>query len=154
MQTVCPRCGVPREGGVRFCTNCGADLNTAAPQSSTWYPPQQQQQQVQVQSWASAGAGGYQQQQNWSQDSALNISQSQKDFIKKALTYVVLAIAVALVCMLALGLLAIFIPGLRCVFAIALVLAILIPWLIYVNIRRMIYRTVGRLDRMWWLWLS
>ena len=153
MQTVCPRCGTPRDGEVRFCTNCGADLNVAAPQSSTWYPPQQQQQQqVQVPSWASAGAGY--QQQNWSQDSALNISQSQKDFIKRALTYVVIAIAVALVCLLALGLLAIFIPGLRCVFAIALVLAILIPWLIYVNIRRMIHRTVGRLDRMWWLWLS
>lgn len=81
----------------------------------------------------------------------LGTSPNQEALIKKAFMYIVATVAIALVVLLLLGVLAAFIPGLRCLFFIVIAFVIFVPWLIFVNIRRRIRRTIGRANRLWWL---
>jgi len=60
---------------------------------------------------------------------------------------IVATILGTLVLLILFGFLAALIPGLRCAFLVMILLIIMIPWFIYVNIRRYVRRTVGRL---WW----
>ncbi|MBA2285558.1 MAG: zinc ribbon domain-containing protein [Ktedonobacteraceae bacterium] len=154
MNATCPRCGAVSDGQSRFCTNCGADLGTPAQAQQSWEaaPPAQ----AQAPSWASANPGmAYQQPQQQAMGGSLGLGTTpdQDAFIKKALLYIIAAVIAALVVLLILGILAAFLPGLRCLFFIAIFIVILIPWLIYVNIRRYIRRTVGRVGGLWWLFM-
>jgi hypothetical protein len=143
MQMNCPRCGVVRDPRSRFCTNCGYDLSTAAGQpSQSSLPP-----------WAMASpAASYQP----APDSALNWNtSSQGQQTLKTLLLVLGGIALGTIAALVLlALLAIAIPQLRCLFLGAILAIFLVVWLIYATIRRYIRRTFGRIDRLWWLWLS
>jgi uncharacterized membrane protein YvbJ len=155
MNATCPRCGAVSEGQSRFCTNCGTDLGIQGQARQSWEAAPQAQSQVP--SWASANPGmAYQQPQQQMMGGSLGMGTSpdQNAFIKKALMYIIAAVAAVLVVLLILGILAAFIPGLRCIFFIAIFAVIFISWLIYANVRRYIRRTVGRVDRLWWLWLS
>ncbi len=155
MDATCPRCGATSDGQSRFCTNCGTDLGTAGQTRQSWEAAPQAQ--AQVPSWASANPGmAYQQpqQQAMGESLGLGTSPDQNAFIKKALMYIIVAVAAVLMVLLMLGILAAFLPELRCIFFIAIFAVIFIFWLIYTSIRRYIRRTVGRVDRLWWLWLS
>lgn len=149
MSDTCPRCGAVIEPSSRFCTSCGAVLGPQAP-----YQPAGIQAQPQLPSWATnnPGASPYQQ-QSWGGQGDPSIGGSlgfgtQNDAVaKKVLAIVAATIIGTLVLLTLFGLLAALIPGLRCAFLILLVVIIAIPWIIYVNIRRYVRRTVGRL---WW----
>ncbi len=151
MSTVCPRCNAVLEPNTQFCTNCGAVLSVPAqPQSSV--PP-----------WASANAGGASyQQQSWggqgaspldslgfaSQNASIGQSLSNDAVLKKAIVAIVGLVIGTLVVLVLFGLLAVLIPQLRCLFLIVIAFALLIPWIIYVNIRRYIRRTMGTIGRV------
>lgn len=149
MNTVCARCNTLLEAGTRFCTNCGAVVNA---QSS---PP----------SWASAHPGGAAyQQQAWggagvspldslgfaSQNASIGQSLNNDAVLKKAILAVVGLIVGTLALLVFLGLLAVLVPQLRCVFLIVIAVTLLIPWIIYTNIRRYIRRTIGTIGRIGW----
>ncbi|HZO74270.1 MAG TPA: zinc ribbon domain-containing protein [Ktedonobacteraceae bacterium] len=151
MNTVCPRCHTLLEAGTRFCTNCGSVVDVQA-QSS---PP----------SWASANPGGAAyQQQSWgaagaspldslgfaSQNASIGQGLNNDAVLKKALLAVVGLIIGTLALLFFLGVLAVLVPQLRCVFLIAIAFVLLIPWIIYVNIRRYIRRTIGTIGRIGW----
>jgi ribosomal protein S27AE len=146
MNTTCPRCGAVVDANSSFCTNCGSVI--AAPN------PYQQQPVSQVPPWSNAGGYNYQQQQqtwsgqnNPSTGGSLGFGGANDAIVKKVITWVALAILGTIVLLIFLGVLALLIPGLRCLFLVLLVLVFLIPWIIYVNIRNYIRRTVGRLGR-------
>ncbi len=151
MSNTCPRCNAVVEANSRFCTNCGAVLGVQPPYQQVESQPQSQ---AQVPSWATSnpGASPYQQ-QSWSGQGTSSIGGSlgfgsQNDaIIKKVLMAIVATILGTLVLLILFGFLAALIPGLRCAFLVMILLIIMIPWFIYVNIRRYVRRTVGRL---WW----
>ncbi len=164
MSTSCPQCHAVLAAGTRFCTNCGslveAQDQQGQPAAQTgWSQPQSQyqsQQQAQVPPWAAANPG----QQSWggqygtpldslgfgSQNTALN----NDAVLKKALLAVGALVAGALVLLLILGLLAAILPSLRCFFGLAIIAVLLVPWFIYVKIRRSIRRTIGTIGRIGW----
>ena len=151
MSSTCPRCNAVVDANSRFCTNCGAVLGAQVPYQQVESQPQAQ---AQVPSWATSNPGGvaYQQQSSGGQGiSSMGGSfgfGSQNDvIIKKVLTAIVATILGTLVLLILFGFLAALIPGLRCAFLVIILLIILVPWFIYVNIRRYVRRTVGRL---WW----
>ncbi|TMD57025.1 MAG: zinc ribbon domain-containing protein [Chloroflexi bacterium] len=151
MNNTCPRCNAPIDATTRFCTNCGAVLAAQGPYD-------QPAPQSQVPPYAASNPGFYQQ-QSWSGQGG-QIGQSGSSFggslgfggqndalMKKVLAGIVATIAITLVLLVLFGFLAFLIPGLRCLFFVFIILVFLIPWIIYVNIRNYIRRTVGRL---WW----
>ncbi|MDQ2713499.1 MAG: zinc ribbon domain-containing protein [Chloroflexota bacterium] len=152
MNGTCPRCGTVSDGQSRFCTNCGTDLGAPGQAQQSWEAAPQ----AQVPSWASANPGmAYQQPQQQAMGGSLGLGTTpdQNAFIKKALMYIIAAVAAVLVVLLILGILAAFLPGLRCLFFIAIFAVIFISWLIYVNVRRYIRRTIGRAGGLWWLFM-
>jgi zinc-ribbon domain len=147
MSSTCPRCNAVVDANSQFCTNCGAVLGAQAPY-------QQVESQPQVPSWATSNPGGvpYQQQSMSGQGissmgGSLGFGSQNDVIIKKVLTAIVATILGTLVLLILFGFLAALIPGLRCAFLVIILLIILVPWLIYVNLRRYVRRTVGRL---WW----
>ena len=147
MSSTCPRCNAVVDANSQFCTNCGAVLGAQAPY-------QQVESQPQVPSWATSNPGGvpYQQQSRGGQGissmgDSLGFGSQNDVIIKKVLTAIVATILGTLVLLILFGFLAALIPGLRCAFLVIILLIILVPWLIYVNLRRYVRRTVGRL---WW----
>ena len=147
MSSTCPRCNAVVDANSRFCTNCGAVLGAQAPY-------QQVESQPQIPSWATSNPGGvpYQQQSMSGQGisstgGSLGFGSQNDVIIKKVLTAIVATILGTLVLLILFGFLAALIPGLRCAFLVIILLIILVPWFIYVNLRRYVRRTVGRL---WW----
>jgi len=149
MNTVCPRCNALLATDTHFCTNCGAAVNAQAPSS----PP----------SWASANpGGGAYQQQFWggasaspldslgfaSQNASMGQSLNDDALLKKAFLVIVGLIIGTLALLVFLGLLAALIPQLRLFFLIVIAITLLIPWIIYVKIRRYIRRTLGTIGRI------
>lgn len=147
MNTTCPRCGAQTDASSRFCTNCGAILEQGHYRQS-WESPQDA-----VPPWATANSGGsgYQQQywggQGTQMQGSLGFGGPNDALAKKLLTILAATVLGTIVLLLVFGVLAAFIPGFRCLFFLLIFLIILIPWIIYVNIRRYVRRTVGRL---WW----
>src|SRR5436305_2470879 len=160
MNNTCPRCNAPIDATTRFCTNCGAVLAAQGPYD-------QPAPQSQVPPYAASNPGFYQQ-QSWSGHGgqigqightgqtgqsgssfggSLGFGGQNDALMKKVLAGIVATIAITLVLLVLFGFLAFLIPGLRCLFFIFIILVFLIPWIIYVNIRNYIRRTVGRL---WW----
>ena len=151
MSNTCPRCNAVVDANSRFCTNCGAVLGVQSPYQRVESQPQSQ---AQLPSWATSNpeASPYQQ-QSWSGQGTSSMGGSlgfgfQNDaIIKKVLLAIVATILGTLVLLILFGFLAALIPGLRWAFLVMILLIIMIPWFIYVNIRRYVRRTVGRL---WW----
>lgn len=148
MNNTCPRCNVPIDANSRFCTNCGAVLAAQGPYD-------QPDPQSQVPPYAASNPAAYQQ-QSWSGQTGQSGSffggsqgfgGQNNALMKKVITGIVGAIAITLVLVVLFGFLAFLIPGLRCLFFVFIILVFLIPWIIYINIRNYIRRTVGRL---WW----
>lgn len=151
MQQTCPRCGSVTDANSRFCTNCGAVRETAQPYRQSWEAPPAQN-QSQIPPWAQAQGGAYQQQTGLANQNAggsLGFGGQNDAQAKKLLTIVGVTILSALVLLIVCIALAIVIPvpGLRYFFLIIALLLILIPWIIYNSIRRIIRRTMGRI---WW----
>ena len=154
MNNTCPRCNAPIDATTRFCTNCGAVLAAQSPYD-------QPAPQSQVPPYAASNPGFYQQ-QSWSGQGgqigqtgqsgssfggSLGFGGQNDALMKKVLAGIVATIAITLVLLVLFGFLAFLIPGLRCLFFVFIILVFLIPWIIYINIRNYIRRTVGRL---WW----
>ena len=154
MNNTCPRCNAPIDATTRFCTNCGAVLAAQGPYD-------QPAPQSQVPPYAASNPGFYQQ-QSWSGQGgqigqtgqsgssfggSLGFGGQNDALMKKVLAGIVATVAITLVLLVLFGFLAFLIPGLRCLFFVFIILVFLIPWIIYVNIRNYIRRTVGRL---WW----
>ena len=154
MNNTCARCNAPIDATTRFCTNCGAVLAAQGPYD-------QPAPQSQVPPYAASNPGFYQQ-QSWSGQGgqigqtgqsgssfggSLGFGGQNDALMKKVLAGIVATIAITLVLLVLFGFLAFLIPGLRCLFFVFIILVFLIPWIIYINIRNYIRRTVGRL---WW----
>jgi len=116
-------------------------------------------------SWAAANPGGAAyQQQSWgaasaspleslgfaSQNASIGQNLNNDAVLKKAILAIVGLIIGTLALLVFLGMLAVLIPQLRCVFLIVIAIVLLIPWIIYVNIRRYIRRTIGTIGRIGW----
>jgi len=154
MNNTCPRCNAPIDATTRFCTNCGAVLAAQGPYDQ----PAPQSQVPPLPPYATSNPGFYQQ-QSWSGQGgqtgqsgsslggSLGFGGQNDALMKKVLAGIVATIAITLVLLVLFGFLAFLIPGLRCLFFVFIILVFLIPWIIYINIRNYIRRTVGRL---WW----
>lgn len=146
MQPTCTRCGSVIDGNSRFCTNCGAVLQTGQGSRQSWEAPSQQS----VPSWAQTGAPpAYQQPAGQGvQNTGFGFGGSNDAQVRRLLTIAVSVIGGAFLLLIASIALAIVGPsGTRGFFLIVAILLILIPWIIYHQIRRIIRRTVGRI---WW----
>lgn len=149
MNTVCPRCNTLLEAGTRFCTNCGATVN--APSSPpAWASANPSGAAYQQQAWGGAGAPPLDSLGFASQNASIGQSLNNDAVLKKAILAIVGLIVGTLVLLVFLGLLAVLVPQLRCVFLIVIAVTLLIPWIIYVNIRRYIRRTIGTIGRIGW----
>lgn len=158
MQQVCPRCNAISNTSSSFCTNCGATLGTApapAPQAyrQSWEAPQGDSSR-QTPYWPqnTGGAFGQSAYMNSGQNSndSLGFGGAADNTAKKLITalgIIVLAAVVLLLFCIAMAF-AFPIAGVRHVFLILTILMIVIPWIIYRHIRRLIIRRVGRI---WWL---
>ncbi len=151
MQRTCTRCGNVIDGNSRFCTNCGNVLETDQGYRQSWEAPPAQQ-QGQVPPWAQAGS--YQQYQQPMGMGAQNAGGSlgfggpgdaQAKRLLKIAIFVILGALLLLIGSIALAIVG---PSsTRGFFLIVALLLILIPWIIYHQIGRIIRRTVGRI---WW----
>lgn len=147
MQQMCPQCGSVSGTGTRFCTNCGAAMGTPQTYRQSWEAPP-----AQVPPWAQTQGGTYQQQMGMggqNTNGSLGFGGPGDATAKKLLMIIGITIASALfllIISIALAI-AIPIPGIRDFFLIVALLLIIIPWIIYNRIRRIIRRTVGR---VWW----
>lgn len=154
MQRTCARCGSVTDGSSRFCTNCGAPQESAPAYRQSWEAPPAQN-QGQIPSWAQAQGGAYQQYQQYQQPTGMNNqnaggslgfggpADAQANQLLKIAGIVILSGLLLFLICVALAIV-IPIPGIRTFFLIIALLLILIPWIIYKRIRRMIRRTVGR----------
>lgn len=149
MQQTCPQCGSVTDASSRFCTNCGATRPPAQAYRQSWETPAAQN-PSQVPPWAQAQGGMYQQQQmaggyNQNTGGSLGFGGSSdaqaRKLIKIAGLVILGAILLFIVCV-ALALV-IPIPGIRTFFVVIAILLILIPWIVYTQIRRFIRRTIG-----------
>jgi hypothetical protein len=147
MQRTCQQCGSVSNTNSRFCTNCGAVLEQAQASRQSWEAPPAQN-QSQVPPWAQAQGGMYQQQVGMSnQNSGGSLGfggqgdAQAKNLMKIALFVILGAFLLLIVCIA----LAIVIPisSIRLFFIIIAVLLILIPWIIFNRIRRIVRRTMG-----------
>jgi hypothetical protein len=146
MQQTCPRCASVIDGNSRFCTNCGTVLQADQGYRQSWEAPPRQS----VPSRASPGPYPPYQQQTGpgTENSGLGFGGPGDGQARRLLT-----IAVSII----LGALLLLIVSIALVFAgpastrgfflVVALLLILIPWIIYHQIRRIIRRTVGRI---WW----
>jgi len=141
MQQPCPRCGSVIDGNSRFCTNCGTVLQ--AGQGSRWGAPPQQS----APPWASAGSPAPYQQQ-MADPGGLGFGGPGNAQARRLLTMAVsLVLGALLLLIVSLALVFAGPSGTRGFFLVVALLLILIPWIIYHQIRRIIRRTVGRI---WW----
>lgn len=148
MQPTCTRCGSVIDGNSRFCTNCGAVLQTGQGSRQSWEAPPQQS----VPSWARTGSPQTYQQSAGPGPGAQNTGSGfggpNDAQTRRLLTIAVSVIGGAFLLLIASIALAIVGPsGTRGFFLVVAILLILIPWIIYRQIRRIIRRTVGRI---WW----
>lgn len=153
MRQACPRCGSLSDNGSRFCTNCGTVIEVSQPYRQSWEAPPAQN-PGQVPPWAQAQGATYQQQMGTSAQNtngSLGFGGQNDATAKKLLTIVGITILSALLLLIVCIALAIVIPipGVRDFFLIIAFLLILIPWIVYNRIRRIIRRTVGRIS--WFL---
>ena len=150
MQQPCPNCGSMIDANSRFCTNCGAVREIPSYRQSWEAPPAQSP--TQVPPWAQAQGGMYQQQvSTYNQPGGDSLGfGGQSDANARRLLIiavsVILGALLLLIICIALALV-VPIPSLRVFFLIVAILLILIPWIIYTRIRRLIRRSVGR---FWW----
>ncbi|HEY1350800.1 MAG TPA: hypothetical protein VGF67_14350 [Ktedonobacteraceae bacterium] len=144
MQRTCTRCGGLSDGESRFCTNCGATLTTEQGHRQSWEACGPS-----ALPWAQASPQAYQQAASSSAQNAAPGQGSPADAqIKRLLTIALCVIAGALLLLLTSIALVIVGPdSTRGFFLVIALLLILIPWIIYHQIRRFIRRTVGRI---WW----
>lgn len=149
MQRTCTRCGSVIDGNSRFCTNCGTVVETGQDYRQSWEAPPAQQ-QGQVPSWAQAGSYQQYQQPAGTQNAGGSLGfggpgNAQARRLLKIAAFVILGALLLLIVSIALVLVG---PSsTRGFFLVIAILLILIPWIIYHQIRRIIRRTVGRI---WW----
>lgn len=140
MQQPCPRCGSVIDGNSRFCTNCGNVLQASQGHRQSWEAPPQQS----APPWASAGTSAPYQQQN----SGLGFGGPGDTQARRLLTIAVsIVLGALLLLIVSLALVFVGPSATRGFFLVVTLLLILIPWIIYHQIRRIIRRTVGRI---WW----
>lgn len=151
MQQTCTQCGSVIDTSSRFCTNCGATQAPGQAYRQAWETPQAQN-LSQVPPWAQT-QGGWQQQQmaTMNQDSGGSLgfggsSDAQAKNLIKIAGLVILGALLLLIVCIALAIV-IPIPGVRAFFLIVAILLIVIPWIIYTRIRRLIRRTIGNFWR-------
>lgn len=155
MQQPCTQCGTLTNTSSRFCTNCGATqtpgLAPAQPYRQSWEAPPAQY-PSQTPPWAQAQGGMYQQQQMYGANNqkanaggSLGFGGSDDAQAKKLMKIAGLVILGAILSFLVCVALAVVvpIPGIRTFFVVIAILLILIPWIIYTQIRRIIRRTIG-----------
>lgn len=149
MQQTCLQCGMVMNANIRFCTNCGATLATP-PQASgqSWQTPAQNM--AQVPPWAQAQGGIYQQQQmagmsNQNVGGSLGFGGSSDAQAKKLIKIAGLVILGAVLLFILCVTLAIVVPisAVRTFFAVIAIVLVVITWIIYTQIRRIIRRTIG-----------
>ncbi|HET8840830.1 MAG TPA: hypothetical protein VFN35_05150 [Ktedonobacteraceae bacterium] len=148
MQQTCPRCGGISDAASRFCTNCGNVMEAPQRYRQSWESPAQNSSQVPP--WAQATGGTYQQQIGTNgQGGGFGFGGQNDATVRKLLIIVGVTLLSAFLLLIACIALAIVvpIPGVRSFFLIFALLLIIIAWIIYQQIRRIIRRTVGRI---WW----
>ncbi len=147
MQQTCTQCGTLLDPNSRFCTNCGT---TRAP-AQAYYQAPPTPNQAQVPPWAQAQGGMYQQQQymagmnNQNSGGSLGFGgpeDAQARNLLKIVAFVVLGAVLLFITCIALAIV-IPIPGIQTFLIIIAVLLVVIPWIIYNRIRRMIRRSFG-----------
>ena len=154
MQQTCTQCGSMIAASSRFCTNCGASREISQPQaySQSWGVPQVQN-PSQVPPWAQAQGGMYQQQMySASNQNASGLPGSgsapedQATRLMKIAGLVILGAVALFITCVALAIV-ISIDSVRTFFIVVAVLLIVIPWIIYAQIRRIVRRTIGNFWR-------
>lgn len=150
MRQACTQCGSVSDGSNRFCTNCGAVIAPAQANRQSWEAPPAQN-PAQVPPWAQSQSGTYQQYQQPSGINSQNAGGSlgfggpgdaqAKNLIKIA-GFIILGAVLLLIVCVALAIV-VPVPGIRTFFVVVAILLILIPWIIYNRIRRIIRRTIG-----------
>ncbi|HEY0753040.1 MAG TPA: zinc-ribbon domain-containing protein [Ktedonobacteraceae bacterium] len=148
MQQTCTQCGSLIQTSSQFCTNCGAARTPGQVHRQSWEAPVPTPSQVPP--WAQTPGGMYQSQQMVSMnsqntDGSLGFGGSNdaqaKNLLKIAGFSILGGIVLFIVC-IALAV-AIPVPGVRTFFIVVAILLIVIPWIIYVQFRRIIRRTIG-----------
>lgn len=139
MQQTCPRCGSVIDGNSRFCTNCGNVLAAEQGYRQSWEAPRSP-----VPSWASS--------QPYQQPASAQYSgpgsRGPNAQTRRLLTIAASIIGGALLLLVvSIAMVVVGPASTRGFFLVVALLLILIPWIIYHQIRRFIRRTVGR---MWW----
>jgi hypothetical protein len=152
MQQTCSQCGSMIAASSRFCTSCGASREPYQAQaySQSWGTPPVQN-PSQVPPWAQAQGGIYQQQQqvysaqNQNAGGSLGFGGAGDDQANRLMKIAGLVILGAVLLFITCVALAIVIPvdSVRTFFIVIALLLILIPWIIYTQIRRIIRRTIG-----------
>lgn len=148
MQQTCTQCGNMIAASSQFCTNCGATQAPVQAYNQSWAPPAQNS--YQTPPWAQAQGGVFQQQQIYSGTTpntgdSLGFGGSSDEQAKKLMKIAGLVILGAVLLFILCVALAIVIPipSVRTFFVIVAILLIVIPWIIFNQIRRIIRRTVG-----------
>ena len=151
MQQTCTQCGSAVDTSSRFCTNCGAVMAAPPPAQAyqqSWGTPVQQP--AQVPPWAQAQGGTYQQYQqpagmnNQNAGGSLGFggpADAQAKNLMKIVGFVILGAVLLLIVCIALAII-VPIPGIRTFFLVVAFLLILIPWIVYNRIRRIIRRSI------------
>ncbi|HEX7734918.1 MAG TPA: zinc-ribbon domain-containing protein [Ktedonobacteraceae bacterium] len=148
MQQACTQCGSLIQANSQFCTNCGATRAPAQAYRQSWEAPVQNPSQVPP--WAQAQGGMYQQQQMMEMNNPNNggslgfggSSDTQANKLLKIAAFSILGgVLLFIVCIA----LAVVIPidSVRTFFIVVAILLIVIPWIVYVQIRRIVRRTIG-----------
>lgn len=147
MQQTCPQCGSVLDTNSRFCTNCGAVLAPTQTSRQSWEAPPAQN-QSQVPSWAQTQGGMYQP-NNQNSGGSLGFGgpgDAQAKNLMKIAGFVALGAFLLLIVCIALAIV-IPISSIRTFFIIVAVLLVLIPWIIFNRIRRIIRRTMRGFGR-------
>lgn len=148
MQQACTQCGNLIQANSQFCTNCGATRPPVQAYRQSWEAPAQNSSQVPP--WAQAQGGMYQQQQMFAPNTLNNggslgfggANDTQLNKLLKIAGFSLLGGVLLFIVCIALAVV-IPIPSIQTFFVIIAILLVVIPWIAFVQLRRIMRRTIG-----------